>query len=141
MTPRIVLDTNVFVAALRSADGASRQVLRLCITGACEPLMGQKLFLELLDVLARPKMFAKSPATTMEREELFYGFLAVCRWQDIFFLWRPNLIDEGDNHIVELAVAGGADAVVTHNTADFAVAELKFQMKVLTPGQFLKTLR
>lgn len=141
MSHRVVIDTNVLVAALRSEDGASRQVLRLCLQGKCEPLIGQKLFFEFLDVVGRPAMFASSPATAEEREELFHGFLAVCRWQDIFFLWRPNLTDEGDNHLVELAVAGGAEFVVTHNTADFAQAELKFQTKVLTPAQFLKTLR
>jgi len=50
----VVVDTSVFVSALKSADGASRQVLRLCLQGELVPLMGQKLFMEFLDVFQRP---------------------------------------------------------------------------------------
>jgi predicted nucleic acid-binding protein len=59
----------------------------------------------------------------------------------IYFLWRPNLPDEADNHIVELAIAGGAEVIVTNNTSDLRGGELSFpQLQVLTPAQFLKTI-
>jgi predicted nucleic acid-binding protein len=59
----------------------------------------------------------------------------------IYFLWRPNLPDEADNHIVELAIAGGAEAIVTNNTSDLRGGELSFpQLQVLTPARFLKTI-
>lgn len=138
---RIVVDTNVFISALRSANGGSRQVLRLCLKGEVKPLMGNKLFLEYLDVLARPELFATCPIDEPERAALLEGFLAMCKWTDVFFLWRPNLPDEGDNHLIELAVAGGAGIVVTHNLSDFR-GELRFPMtQVLTPAQFLKMKR
>jgi putative PIN family toxin of toxin-antitoxin system len=137
----VVVDTSVFVAALKSSDGASRQVLRLCLQGQVAPVMGQKLFLEFLDVFQRPGLFAKSRATVAEREALLYGFLAVCRWVEIYFIWRPNLPDESDNHVVELAIAGGATAIITHNVTDFA-GELRFPgVEILTPAQYLKSLR
>ena len=137
----VVVDTSVFVAALRSAGGGSRQVLRLCLRRELQPLMGHKLFLEYGDVLGRPAAFRGSPVSAEDVRELFAGFLAVCRWTSVYYLWRPNLPDEGDNHVIELAVAGGAEAVITHNTADFA-GELRFpQVKVLTPAQFLQTTR
>ena len=137
----VVVDTSVFVAALKSTDGAARQVLRLCLQSELSPLVGHKLFLEFNDVLERPKLFENSPATSEDREALFHGFLSVCRWVNIFFLWRPNLPDEGDNHVMELAVAGGAAVVITHNVSDFA-GELKFPgVRILTPGQFLKLKR
>lgn len=61
------------------------------------------------------------------------------RWVEIYFSWRPNLFDEGDNHLIELAVAGGTKALVTRNTADFKRAELKFpNLAILTPEQFLE---
>ena len=60
------------------------------------------------------------------------------RGHDVYYLWRPNLPDEADNHVVELAVAGGAEAVVTHNTRDFERAELHFPgLRVVTPGEMI----
>jgi hypothetical protein len=65
-------------------------------------------------------------------------FLATCRWTRIYYGWRPNLRDEGDNHQVELALAGGAGHSVTHNLRDLS-AELKFpDVLPVTPAQFLK---
>lgn len=64
----------------------------------------------------------------------------VAVWQEIFFLWRPHLRDPNDDLILELAVAAGCDAVVTHNTRDFTGAE-QFGVQVLTPGAFLHSLR
>jgi putative PIN family toxin of toxin-antitoxin system len=137
----VVVDTNVFIAALRSADGASREIVRLCLQGELFPLMGHKLFLEFNDVLERDEIFKGSPASDEDRKAIFYGFLSVCRWVSIFFLWRPNLPDESDNHVMELAVAGGAAMVITHNVGDF-VGELKFPLiRVLTPAEFLKMKR
>jgi predicted nucleic acid-binding protein len=53
-------------------------------------------------------------------------------------LWRPNLRDEGDNHVIELAVAGGAEAIITRNTRDFRFAELRFpSIQILTPESLL----
>jgi predicted nucleic acid-binding protein len=74
-----------------------------------------------------------------ERSELLDIFAATARWTRIYFGWRPNLRDEGDNHLVELAVAGGASHIITHNTRDFAAPQLKFnQLKIITPTQFLQ---
>ncbi len=138
MADTVVVDSNVFVAGLKSCDGASRQVLRLCLQREVSPIMGHKLFLEFSDVLQRPGLFDSSPSTPAEREALFHGFLAVCQWVNIFFLWRPNLPDEGDNHVLELAVAGGAAWVITHNVSDFA-GELRFPgLQILTPGKYLR---
>ena len=57
MSERVVLDTSVFVAALRSAGGPSRAVLRLCLRRRCQPLMGEKLLIEFEDVLGRAELF------------------------------------------------------------------------------------
>ncbi len=139
--PRIVVDTNVFVSALLSADGASRAILRLCLNRECLPLMGEKLFHEYGDLLGR-KVLESSPLSRAERDQLFAAFLSVCEWVPISFLWRPNLPDEGDNHLIELAVAGMAESVVTSNTRDFNRGELLFPgLAIETPGNFLKRWR
>ena len=141
MVDLVVVDTSVFVAALKSPDGAARQVLRLCLEEDLRPIMGNKLFMEFEALLRRPSMFDSSLPTMEDREALFHGFLAVCKWVNIFFLWRPNLPDEGDNHVLELAVAGGAAAIITHNVSDFA-GELRFPgVQILTPGKFLEIHR
>jgi predicted nucleic acid-binding protein len=58
----------------------------------------------------------------------------------VYFLWRPNLPDEGDNHLVELAIAGGANTIVTNNVRDVRRGELSFpDLQILTTAEFLKT--
>ena len=139
--PRIVVDTNVFTAAVLSPAGTNRAVLRACLARKAHPLMGAALFHEYEDLLARPEPMTKSPLTPAERRKLFEAFLSVCEWVRVYFLWRPNLPDEADNHLVELAIAGGADAIVTNNTRDVRRGELSFpHLQILTPVQFLKTI-
>ena len=135
---RIVVDTNVFAAAVSSPEGASREVLRRCLLDRYEPLMGQALLAEYESVLARAEPFAASPIDESERDALWSALASRCRWVRVYYLWRPNLPDEADNHVVELAVAGGAEAIVTHNTRDFARAELHFPgLHVLSPGELI----
>ena len=135
----LVVDTNVFVSALRSAEGASREVLRRCLKGTDTPCMSSALFAEYQDVLARSALFRASPLSGPERVELFNAFVAVSRHVEIYYLWRPNLRDEADNHLIELAVAASADALITHNRADFKGSELRFPaLRVQTPAGFLK---
>src|SRR5262245_8627410 len=110
---RIVVDTNVLVAALRSPAGTNRQVIRACAAALAHPLVGEKLFLEYESALARPRLFRDCPLSPREREEFLDGFLSICEWVSVSYLWRPNLPDEGDNHVLELAVAGVAEILIT----------------------------
>ncbi|MEO5924901.1 MAG: putative toxin-antitoxin system toxin component, PIN family [Bryobacteraceae bacterium] len=140
MPPRVVVDTNVFVGALIGREGHNRQVLRACLLGRIHPLMGQALFTEYQAVLSRD-LYSKSPLSLGERAELFEAFLHVCTWVQVYYSWRPNLRDEGDNHVLELAIAGRASAVVTNNISDFAQGNLIFpEIQILTPAHFLKEM-
>ncbi len=142
MDERIVIDTSVWVAALKSATGASRKVLRLCLNRKCRPLVGQGLLAEYEELMGRAHLFLNSPLSKEERNELLDAFLSVSEWTPIFFLWRPNLSDEGDNHLIELAVAGAATRIITHNRRDLLSGELKFpDLEILTPAGFLKHWR
>lgn len=101
--------------------------------------MGQALFHEYEDLLGRQALFRKSVLSRQERRQLFEAFLGVCEWVQVYYGWRPNLRDEADNHLIELAVAGGASAIVTHNVTDFRQGELQFpEIQILTPAEFLK---
>ncbi len=135
----LVVDTNVLLAACLKDEGPSRAVVRRCLIQQYKPLIGAALFMEYEDVMGRSKLFARSPLTESERQEVFKGFLAVCRWTEVYFAWRPNLPDEADNHLIELAVAGRAAAVVTRNIRDLGRGELRFpRIRILTPEQCLE---
>lgn len=137
---RIVLDTNVFVGACLGVGAANRAVAA-CLRGAATPLMGTTLFNEYEDVLSRPKVFHRSRLDAQEREVLLDIFMARCEWVRIYYGWRPNLRDEGDNHLVELAVAGVARMIVTRNLRDLTRMELRFpQLRICKPEQFLQEL-
>ncbi len=138
----MVIDTSVIIAAFNSPEGGSRAVLRLCLKGECQPLVGVKLLAEYEDVLGRTKPFRRSPLSTQERSDVFDAFLKVSEWVQVFFLWRPNLPDEGDNHLIELAVAGNASALITHNVRDFRRGELRFPgLGIASPAEFLRRWR
>jgi predicted nucleic acid-binding protein len=140
MKLRVVLDTNIFIGACLGV-GASNQTLAAGLKGLYLPLMGSSLFLEHEAVLGRDALFATCRLSPQERSELLDIYLVACEWTRIYFGWRPNLRDEGDNHLLELAVAGGVHCLVTRNLRDFAASELKFpRLRIVSPETFLKEL-
>jgi predicted nucleic acid-binding protein len=137
--PVVLLDTNVLVAALLRGGGSARRVLRPCLREAHRPVLGPALLAKYEDMLARSQLFANSALTANERDELLDSFLRRCRCVEVFYAWLPNLPDEADNHLIELAVAATADAIVTRNVRYVARGELKLPLlKVLTPEQCLE---
>jgi putative PIN family toxin of toxin-antitoxin system len=136
----VVIDTNVFVAGLRSDGGASRAVLRDALQGKIEPLFGNALWLEYEDLLGRPVW--TDATTSKERRQVLAALARVGRWVNIYYGWRPNLPDEADNHLIELAMAGGAAAIITHNVRDIRRGELLLNgLRVSTPAEYLEETR
>jgi putative PIN family toxin of toxin-antitoxin system len=136
----IVVDTNVFVAALRSGGGASREVVRRSLEGQYQPIFSNALWLEYEDLLGRDVWTQET--TEDDRRQVLAALAAASRWIKIFYGWRPNLRDEGDNHLVELAIAGGAEAIVTYNIRDFRLGELRWpDLAILTPSECLEKLK
>lgn len=139
---KIILDTNIIVNVLLSPSrqSASYKVFEMCLENKLEPQVGSALFSEYEDVLSRPEIQQRAKYTPIEIETLLDGFLNRCTWARIHYLWRPNLKDEGDNHLVDLAVASNAKWIVTQNIKDLESGELKFGFRSITPEAFLEVL-
>ena len=138
MSVPVVIDTNIFVGAVARKGGINRRVLELCFKGDFDPLMSNALYLQYEDVLARDHIFEKSAFTAGERQDFFDDFCSISEWVHISYRWRPNLRDEGDNHVIELAIAGGAQHIVTNNTKDFKKSDLILpDFKILNAQDFM----
>lgn len=139
MTAKIVVDTSVVVSALIGPTGPARALLRQCFEDKYQPLMGNTLFCEYESVVTREDIIAQCPLSQEEIFTLLSAFMSISQWVVIHYLWRPNLQDEGDNHLIELAVAGNARLIATNNVRDFKNAQLLFpQLSILTPEQILQ---
>ena len=139
MADTVVIDTSVLISALIGARGPNREIIRRCLQGKYEPLISNALFQEYEDVSKRDQVLDACPLTPKEILELLHSFYSVCRWVPIYYLWRPNIIDESDNFLIELALAGNATHIITNNICDLSSAELKFpDLKVLTPETILQ---
>ena len=139
MSELIVVDTSVLVSALIGKGGASRKVIRECLLGNYVPLISNALFQEYEDVISRDNIREICPLSDKETRELVNAFYSISKWVSVYYLWRPNLKDEGDNFLIELAVAGNSKLIVTKNVKDLTGAELHFeQLRILKPEQLIE---
>ena len=135
---RAVIDTNVLHAGLYSATGASFQILQLIEQGVIMPLLSTTLLFEYEEVLRRnQKLLGLSDRAV---DDVLDGLCVRGECRRIHFLWRPQLSDPKDDHILELAVAAGGADIVTHNVSDFAAATA-FGVRVITPATLLGELK
>jgi putative PIN family toxin of toxin-antitoxin system len=135
---RVVLDTNVLVAAIRSRRGASFELLSQVGGGSFEIAVSVALVLEYESVLLRHA--ASSVLNRSDIRDLIDYLCDVAIWQEIFFLWRPFLRDAGDDLVLELATAASCAGIVTHNGKDFAGSS-QFGIAIWTPAEFLHKIR
>lgn len=133
---KIVVDTNVLVSALRSRRGASFAILQR-IGEAWEPLISVPLILEYEAVGKREAERLGIPVSTVDA--IVRAFCFAGRETTVHFRVRPFLPDPGDEFLLELAVAGTADAIVTHNVRHFVGVE-QFGVRALTPREFLQRI-
>lgn len=103
--------------------------------------MSADLFYEYQDVVGRAELFQNARTDARERGVLLRAFVARSQWQDVYFNWRPNLPDEADNHVMELAIAANASMIVTQNVRDFARQELRFpNIEIIRPEQLIERI-
>jgi putative PIN family toxin of toxin-antitoxin system len=138
-TMKIVLDTSVMVAASRSRQGASFQLVSMLPTPRFEIALTIAVYTEWQAVLTRPEHLP--PGVTAEQALGFLRYLAsVAHLQDVHFLWRPFLRDPDDDMVLECAVASSCQFIVTHNMRDFRGTE-SLKVRAITPADFLTLLR
>ena len=138
---KLVIDTNVIIAGLRSKQGASFQLLQRIWQGNLPFFLSVPLVLEYEDVLKRPDTLA---ATSLMIEEADTVLDVLClRGNEILihYLWRPQLTDAKDDMVLELAVNGMAEAIVTFNVKDFQPAASHWNVATITPGECLCNLK
>lgn len=141
MTLRIVLDTSVVIAALRTKLGAGNAVLRLIAQKRLVPLATPPLFLEYEDVLKRPEHRLAHGLSIEEIDEFLAELAAVTEPVEVHFQWRPQGRDPNDEMVLEASINGRADALVTYNIADFAGIAERFRIAVMSPAELLKKVK
>jgi len=137
MKHRIVIDTNVFVSALRSRRGASFELLSLIGVWEFEVAISVPLILEYES--AAKRILDSLPLSEEDLEAILDYICSVATHRKIHYLWRPQLKDPGDEMVLELAVESGSEFIVTYNEADFKGAD-RFGIRVVTPGAFLREI-
>lgn len=133
---KVVIDTNVFISAILSQNGYAIDILRAALKKEIVPYFGIKLFKEYEDVVSRDKIIKNSKLTIYEVDQLLNSIISISKWTEVYYLYRPNLKDEGDNHVLELCVASNVECLITSNKKDFITSELKFDFDILTPQEF-----
>jgi len=137
---RVVLDTDVLVAAVRSDRGASRALLISALERRYPLLASVPLMLQYESVLTRPEHLTAAGISAGDVEVLFNAIALVVEPIRISYLWRPVLPDSGDDLVLETAVNGQADVVVTFNRHHFVPAAAAFGLEILAPGDAVRRL-
>lgn len=137
---RLVLDTAVMIAAIRSNRGASNGILTACFQERVGILVSVPLMMEYEAVMSRPEHLKASGLTQADVGALLDELATILIPVELAFLWRPNLPDADDDMVLETAVNGKADALVTFNRRDFATIAPRFGVDVLLPGEALKRM-
>jgi putative PIN family toxin of toxin-antitoxin system len=137
---RLVLDTATLVAAIRSDRGASRHLLVAGLQRRLTMIASVPLMIEYEAVLTRPVHLAAAGLSAEDVSRLLDAVAAVCEPVRLAFLWRPSLRDPADDMVLEAAVNGRADAIVTFNGRDFGDSAARFAIEILTPGEALRRL-
>lgn len=135
---KFVMDTNVLIAGMRSPTGAAAEILRLVLLGRMELLASVALFVEYEAVATRNEHLSAAGLTTNDVLMLLDALAGKIRLVNIHFNWRPQLKDPDDEMVLELAVNGSADAIITFNARHFGIAPRAFGICVLTPADALK---
>jgi putative PIN family toxin of toxin-antitoxin system len=134
---KVVIDTNVVVSAFRSRSGAAFRVIELWGDKRFEPIISAPLVFEYESVLLRHS--AELGLTARDVGDALDYLCAIAQHQAIYYLWRPVLRDPGDDLVLEVAVAGSAECIITHNLKDFGETK-RFGIRAVTPAGFLRMI-
>ncbi|MFZ1753870.1 MAG: putative toxin-antitoxin system toxin component, PIN family [Caldilineaceae bacterium] len=138
---RIVLDTDVIIAAMRSPSGASAALLRAADQMQIQILVSVAMALEYEAKCTEPEHFRAAGISHADALNFVDAILFLATPVSQRFVWRPQLRDLNDEMILECAINGNASAIITFNLRDFGNAPYQFSIEVLQPGQIMRRLR
>jgi putative PIN family toxin of toxin-antitoxin system len=137
---KVVLDTNVIVAAMRSPRGASAALLMAARRSKIVLLANVALALE-YEATCRLAEHRLAAGLTLDQADIFVdAVLAMAEPVETHFMWRPQLRDPADEFVLEAAANGQAAAIVTFNLRDFGAAPGRFGIDVLSPAEALRRI-
>lgn len=131
---KAVIDTNILLSGVRSALGASNLVVEAWARGLIRPVVSTALWIEYEDVLKRANLH---PLTHAEVNAILMVLARNSGATAIHMRWRPQLRDPGDELVLEAAINGRADTIVTYNRRDFLPAATFFGIAIMSPAKFL----
>ncbi|MFP4430478.1 MAG: putative toxin-antitoxin system toxin component, PIN family [Spirochaetaceae bacterium] len=139
----VTTDTSVLFQAFHSRRGASYQILQMVRFGEITMAVSLPVFQEYRDLFSREAVQEQLELQPGDSEVLLQFIATIARPTSIHYAWRPNLRDENDDMIMELALASGSQYLITRNTRDFVVdTDLSNEeVTVVTPGEFIRMWR
>ncbi len=138
---RLVVDTDVVVAALRSPTGASAALLVLLLKQQATTLLSVALALEYEATCLMAEHRLAAGANERDVQNLIDALVGVAAPVEVHYQWRPQLADAGDEMVLEAAVNGQADAIVTFNRKDYGAGPARFGIEILSPAEALARIR
>ena len=136
----MVLDTDVVVAALRSPTGASAALLLAALDRRVTLVASVPLVIEYEAVCGLAEHQQAAGVSAADAQVFLDGLAALIEPVETHFLWRPRLRDPADEMVLEAAVNGRADVLVTFNLRDYGSIPLQFGIKVLRPNDALRSI-
>ena len=134
MAPRMVFDTDVLVAGFSSATGAFRRLLVAVLDAEITMLLSTPLLVEYEAVLARPAMFAMAGVTGEQVAAVLDQLAGLCLPVAFDYRWRPQTRDPDDDFVLETAVNGAAEVLVSFNVRDMQAGAQRFGIAVERPN-------
>ena len=141
MLKRLVLDTDVIIAALRSPSGASAALLGAVLDRRVTMLVSVPLFFEYEAKCTDPVHWTAAGLAQAHADIFVNGLAALIEPVKTHYLWRPMLRDPSDEMVLEVAVNGRAEAIVTFNLRDYGIVPSTFNIEAITPSIAIRRLR
>ena len=141
MSPRVLLDTDIVRAGFVSSAGSSRRLLQAVLTGKAIAVVSTALMLEYEDVLLRPGTLQRAGVAAQDALAFLDGLCAVCQPVTVRVRWRPQSPDSGDDLVIDAAVNGLADSIVTFDLRDLRAPAARFGIAAEMPAEILRRLR
>jgi putative PIN family toxin of toxin-antitoxin system len=138
---RLVLDTDVVIASLRSPAGASAELIRLAVSHRLTLLASVPLAFEYEAVATRESLLRATGMTLGQAVQRISTIIGLCEPVYLDYSWRPQLRDPNDEMILETAVNGQADGLVSFNIRDYKNAPDSFGIQLCRPGEILKRIK